>query len=78
MRRRLRKQLTLVKDVITRDVFLTKNLHSFGEYLRFNPRDRSYSWTISAGRASLCVVFGLVRLVPLGRAFHNVCEYAFL
>ena len=32
----LRKQLALLKDVITRDVLLTKNLHSLCEYLWLN------------------------------------------
>ena len=32
LRRRLRKQLTLLKDVITRDVLLTKNSHSLRKY----------------------------------------------
>jgi hypothetical protein len=71
LRRRLRKQLTLLKDVITRDVLLTKNLHSLREYLRFNLRDWSHSLTLSAGHASLRLVFGIVRLVHLGRAVRN-------
>jgi hypothetical protein len=71
LRRRLRKQLTLLKDVITRDILLTKNLHSLREYLRFNLRDWSHSLKLSAGHASLCLVFGNVRLVHLGRAVRN-------
>ena len=43
LRCRLRKQLALLKDVITRDVLLMKNLHSLREYLRFNLRERSHS-----------------------------------
>jgi hypothetical protein len=39
--RRLRKQLALLKNVITRDILLTKNLHSLCEHLRFNLGDRS-------------------------------------
>ena len=72
LRRRLRKQLTLLKDVITRDVFLTKNLHSLRKYPRLNPRSNSHNLTISASHTSLCLVFGIVRLVHLGRAFHNI------
>jgi hypothetical protein len=71
LRRRLRKQLTLLKDVITRDVLLTKNLHSLREYLQLNPRSSSHNLVISASHASLCFVFGIVRVVHLGRPFHN-------
>ena len=44
LRRCLRKQLelALLKDVITRDILLTKNLHSLCEYLCFK-RGRSHS-----------------------------------
>jgi len=49
LRRRLRKQLTLLKDVITRDVLLTKNLHSLCEYLLLNPRSSSHHLKLVLG-----------------------------
>jgi hypothetical protein len=41
------------------------------KHLRLNPRSSSHNLTISAGHTSLCLAFGIVRLVHLGRAFHN-------
>jgi len=70
-RQRLRKQLTLLKDIMTRDVLLTRNFHLLCKYLRLNRKSSSHNLTISAGHASLCLVFGIVRLVHLDWAFHN-------
>ena len=39
--------------------------------VRLNTRSSSHNLTISAIHTSLCFVFGIVRLVHLGRAFHN-------
>ena len=72
LRRRLRKQLTLLKDVITRDVLLMKNLHSLCKYLLLNLKSSSHNLIISTSHTSLCLVFGIVRLVHLGRTFHNI------
>lgn len=71
LRRCLRKYLTLLKNVITTVVFPTKNSHSLRKHLRLNPRSRAHNLTISASHASLCLIFGIVRLVHLGRTFHN-------
>ena len=67
----MRKQLTLLKDIMTRDVLLTRNFHLLCKYLRLNRKSSSHNLTISAGHASLCLVFGIVRLVHLDWAFHN-------
>ena len=39
--------------------------------LWLNARSSSHNLTISACHTSFCLVFGIVRLVHLGRAFHN-------
>jgi len=41
LKRRLRKQLARLKDVITRDVLLTKSLHSLGEYIYHDHHDKT-------------------------------------
>ena len=76
LRRRLRKQLALSKDMITRDILLTKNLHSLCEYLRFNLTDRSHSSLLLVLAMLLFALFlellGWLILVGL---FTTFCEY---
>ena len=75
LRRRLRKQLALLKDVITRDILLTKNLHSLCEYLRFYLRDRSHSWLLVLAVLLFALFLELLSWFILVGLFTTFCEY---
>ena len=72
---RLRKQLALLKDVITRDILLTKNLHSLCEYLRFNLTDRSHSSLSVLAMLLFALFLELLGWLILVGLFTTFCEY---
>lgn len=74
LRRRLRKQLTRLKDVITRDVHLTKNLHSLCKYLRLNPRSSSYHLKLVLGILLSALYLELLGWFLLIGLFTTFCE----